>query len=284
MIYKLLVLSYKFGLRLKNRNLLKFLTVLLFVAFSANVFSQTDFVQKTEYGYVDWTNQVVVATGKVAIDNEKYPNQAQAELVSERGAIAVAQRNLLEIIKGINVESQVKGKPKTVAEMIDADKKTNTKVAGILKGYRKIGETEFKDGQAKVKIQAPLYQGNSVANSVYKNGNMRPIKPIISNKNYFFYIKSKRHKQTIFPKIYNQRGEILIDFSELYNKDFDNFPDTKKINSDELKKLKADKKNLIIELKEDRKGNLHCKQKGIEWEKIKNEIIAGKRITFFVNR
>ncbi len=57
-----------------------------------------------DYGYIDWLNQTVYAKGLgVAPKNKR--NSDQAEALAYRAAVIVAQRNILEVIKGVHIDS-----------------------------------------------------------------------------------------------------------------------------------------------------------------------------------
>ena len=67
------------------------------------------------YGYIDWISQTVYATGLGVVPKDK-SNSTQAMALAERAAIVVAQRNLLEVIKGVHIDSHTVVEKKIVAD------------------------------------------------------------------------------------------------------------------------------------------------------------------------
>ncbi len=248
--------------------------------------AQNDFSQnKGKNGEVNWATQYVTATGKVVVDMKSYPNKVQAEMMAEKGATAIAQRNLLEIVKGMQITSSTKGRTKKVNSVeyfMTENDKISTKINGVLKNATKVGKTKFENGYAVVTMQAPIYQGNSIASSVAKEKNIRKTKPYQTMLIYYFVVQTKKHKQLIFPKIYDKKGKLLFDFEDIYQKDVNNFPTTEQLTNSELEKFKKDKNIQIINLKEDKKGNFRYYDKELKWAKIKTEAINGKKFKIFI--
>jgi len=56
-----------------------------------------------DYGYIDWLNQKVYAKG-LGIAPKNKRNSTQANALAYRAAVVVAQRNLLEVIKGVHID------------------------------------------------------------------------------------------------------------------------------------------------------------------------------------
>jgi len=91
-------------------------------------------IQEKPNGSINWTEQYIEAKGASVIDNERFKNAAQAKLMAKRGAIVDAQRNLLEIIKGVNVTSET-----TVNDMITTRDYIYTRIDGVIKGAQLVG-------------------------------------------------------------------------------------------------------------------------------------------------
>jgi hypothetical protein len=82
-----------------------------------------------ELGKVDWSSQFIEAKGESVLDPERFKNPAQAKAMATRGAVVVAQRNLLEIVKGVHVQGET-----TVEDMMTKRDLITTRVEGIVKG------------------------------------------------------------------------------------------------------------------------------------------------------
>ncbi len=100
-------------------------------------------------GSVDWTNQMIRATG-IGAPNPNMPLAAQ-----RAGAIKAAEsdalRNLIATVKGVNLTSE------TLVEnaMLTSDVIT-TKVSGAIRGYRKVDTRYLSTGDVEVEIEVPM--------------------------------------------------------------------------------------------------------------------------------
>lgn len=114
-------------------------------------------------GAIDWTKEDesnVTAIG-VGVPNPAM-TEVQGKVMARRAAIIDAQRQLLEIIKGINVD----GESLMSEAMIKSDV-VKTKINGLLYGARIIDEGPNPDGSYVVKMGVPLYgTSGSVAAAV----------------------------------------------------------------------------------------------------------------------
>ncbi len=106
--------------------------------------------QVTEYGYIDWLNQKVYATG-VGIAPQDKQNQTQAKTLAYRAAIVVAQRNLLEVIKGVHIDSQTR-----LENRIVSDDVIISKIKGIVRFSQMEDSQVIEDGAVRVTVSMPL--------------------------------------------------------------------------------------------------------------------------------
>jgi len=106
--------------------------------------------QITEYGYIDWLNQKVYATG-VGIAPQDKQNQTQAKTLAYRAAIVVAQRNLLEVIKGVHIDSQTR-----LENRIVSDDRIISRIEGIVR-FSQVEESQaIEDSAVRVTVSMPL--------------------------------------------------------------------------------------------------------------------------------
>jgi hypothetical protein len=135
----------------------KSLFIALFAAIlmlPASVFSQNgspgDAVELVSSGAINWTVGVITATG-IGVPPAQPANAAQARAMAERAAFVVALRNLLEIVKGVRVDSE------TVVEnfMVKSDV-IRTRVDGTVKGARIVKTQYLSDGSVEVQVAMPL--------------------------------------------------------------------------------------------------------------------------------
>src|SRR5712664_1060023 len=103
-------------------------------------------------GAIDWQRRVLKATGQGAPDLNA-PSIAVARLGAERAAMATAQRNALETLKGATLESGG-----TVGTLLQNDSALRTKVQGKLRGVRAVKTHYFSDGGVSLDVEVPLDQ------------------------------------------------------------------------------------------------------------------------------
>ena len=125
-------------------------TIILFLNQAALSSSQqvnpSDAVETVGQGMINWTSGEVYATG-IGAPPPNAVNPAQARAMAERAAQVVAYRNLLEIVKGVRVDSE------TVVEnfMVKSDI-IRTKVDGIIKGAMPVTKQYLSDGSVEITV------------------------------------------------------------------------------------------------------------------------------------
>ena len=195
------------------------------------------FVQKVDNGQVNWTGQYIEAEGEGILDAERFKNPAQARAMAVRGATVVAQRNLLEIVKGVNVTSET-----TVEDMIATKDLIVTKIDGVVKGAQMVGQPVITDGSIKVRLRMPLYAENGLAPAIYDDIPTPPSQPVQTDsaatanpgpklatgptptKGFAFNMAGKEFDPALFPVITDKNGNVLLDTKLLYDPATGKFP------------------------------------------------------------
>jgi len=118
-------------------------------------------VETSENGTVNYSQQYIEAVGSSIIDTTRFKNKAQANAMARRGAVVDAQRNLLEIIKGVNVQGET-----TVQDLITTSDKVVTKVEGVIKGAQMVGKPRILDGEIEVTMRIPLNASNGLGGAI----------------------------------------------------------------------------------------------------------------------
>ena len=103
-------------------------------------------------GEIDWQRRVLKAKGEGAPDLNA-PSIAVARLGAERAAMATAQRNALETLKGATLEDGL-----SVGTLLQNDNALRVKVQGKLRGVKAIKTHYFSDGGVSLDIEVPLDQ------------------------------------------------------------------------------------------------------------------------------
>ncbi len=115
--------------------------------------SMSEWVEKVNQGSVNWSQGYIEAVGIGAVP-EKSIGKSNARPMAFRAAVIVAQRNLLEITKGVQIDSAT-----TVRDFMVESDVINTQVNGMVKGAVVVqGSEVYKaDGTVEVTLRMPLY-------------------------------------------------------------------------------------------------------------------------------
>jgi hypothetical protein len=130
-----------------KRNLVLLLVLSLIFPF---LLSAQGYVQQVgSAGNVNWTQQVVRCTG-IGAPNPNLP-QATQRASALTAARAVALRNILEVVKGVNLTSE------TVVEnaMLVSDV-INSRVEGAVRGFQVVDTRYMSTGDVEVDVEVPL--------------------------------------------------------------------------------------------------------------------------------
>jgi len=114
-----------------------------------------------EEATVNWESdsQMVEAFGIGVPPENVHPAKGRA--LARRAAIVDAQRNLLEEIQGVQVDSET-----TIQDLAVASDTIRTKVSGLLQGAKVLQEHYNKDGSYEVRVGLPLYGATGSVASV----------------------------------------------------------------------------------------------------------------------
>jgi len=99
---------------------------------------------------IDWEKRVIVARGQGAPDLNA-PNPAAARIGAERAAELDAFRNILETLKGVQVEGGA-----TAGSMMQSDAALKASVEGALHQFKIVDRRYFSDGGVELDVQMPL--------------------------------------------------------------------------------------------------------------------------------
>jgi len=113
--------------------------------------SMNDWVEKVGQGSVNWSAGYIEAVG-IGAPSDKSIGKANARPMAMRAAKVDAYRNLLEITKGVQVDSATTVKSFTVESDV-----INTQVSGLVKGAVVVDQQYMSDGTVEVRLRMPLY-------------------------------------------------------------------------------------------------------------------------------
>jgi len=128
--------------------------LLLFTSagFCQNAVSMSEWVEKVgQMGSINWSAGYIEATG-IGAPPDKYMGKPAGRPMALRAAKVDAYRNLLEITKGVQVDSAT-----TVKDFMVESDVINTQVNGLVKGAVTVHQEYMSDGTVEVKLRMPLY-------------------------------------------------------------------------------------------------------------------------------
>ncbi len=125
--------------------------LLVFLLLSGGItLSLSQYLQQfTGMGGIDWTNQVVRATG-IGAPNPNLPPSAQRSSAVEAAKI-VALRNVLQLVKGVNVNSST-----TIENAMVTSDQIRTRVEGIVRNFKITDIRYMSTGDVEVDVEVPL--------------------------------------------------------------------------------------------------------------------------------
>jgi hypothetical protein len=113
--------------------------------------STSDWVDKVGQGNINWSAGYIEAVG-IGAPPEKLAGKINARPIALRAAQKDALRNLLEITKGVQVDSATAIKDFTVASNV-----LDKQVDGLVRNAEIVDYQYTPDGRAEVKLRVPLY-------------------------------------------------------------------------------------------------------------------------------
>lgn len=126
-------------------------TLVLLVTTPTLVFSKSeDVVATTPNGSINWTTGIATARG-IGIPPKNPASPLQAKEMTRKAAWAVALTNLLEVVKGVHVDSST-----TVSNYVATNEEVRTRVEGFIKGARLVKEDPLPDGAYETTVEMKL--------------------------------------------------------------------------------------------------------------------------------
>jgi hypothetical protein len=121
--------------------------------FCQDKISMSEWVEKVGQGSVNWSQGYIEAVGIGAVPDRSV-GKANARPMAMRAAKVDAYRNLLEITKGVQIDSAT-----TVKDFMVESDVINSKVEGLVKGAQQVKTEYMSDGTVEVTLRMPLYGG-----------------------------------------------------------------------------------------------------------------------------
>lgn len=197
-----------------NKRFRTFLFGLLAVTFAAgaalaqNAGELTSGDLKVDHGQVNWTGRTITATGSGAPDlNDPRARQnvAVARLGAERVAKMDALRNILETLKGVQINSEV-----TVEKEMVTNEKMRARVEGVARNFKVINTKYYSDGGVDVVVQMSL-DGPLASTLVNPGSKAADVPASGSSKNTGLVIDARGLKliPALSPRVLDESGKIV---------------------------------------------------------------------------
>ena len=119
--------------------------------FCQNTISMSEWVEKVGQGSVNWSAGYIEAVG-IGAPPDQSAGRINARPMALRAAKVDAYRNLLEITKGVQVDSTTLVRNYTVESDV-----INTQVEGLVKGAYVVDQQYMSDGTVEIKLRMPIY-------------------------------------------------------------------------------------------------------------------------------
>jgi hypothetical protein len=133
--------------------------------------SASEWVEKIGQGAVNWSGGYIEALG-IGAPADKSIGKANARPMALRAAKIDAYRNLLEITRGVQVDSTT-----TIRDFAVESDVINTQVEGLVKGAVVVNQEYMSDGTVEVRVRMPLYGNLSqviIPASIEKRKDLKP--------------------------------------------------------------------------------------------------------------
>ncbi len=139
-----------------------------------NAVSMSEWVEKIGQGSVNWSAGYIEAIG-ISAPPDRTISKINARPMVLRAAKVDAHRNLLEITKGVQVDSRT-----VIKDFTGESDVVNTQVEGLIKGAQMVDQQYMSDGTVEVRLRMPLYGNLSlimIPLSIEKRKSVQPSDP-----------------------------------------------------------------------------------------------------------
>jgi hypothetical protein len=177
--------------------------------FGSWVQAASDFIEKGSGGQVNWTRGEITAKG-VGVPPTHASTPAQAKALSAQAAEVTARKNLIGIIKGVVVNSQI-----IVLDAMVERSEITEGVNGFVQGAHIVDKKEYPDGRVEVTVAKQLRREFSDLFYPNRKSPSRPApKPVTAPKpnpqliytGLVIDARGLRARPALFPRILSEDG------------------------------------------------------------------------------
>ncbi|HUH66856.1 MAG TPA: hypothetical protein VLZ07_10525 [Syntrophales bacterium] len=163
--------------------------------------------QMGDKGKINWSEGYIEAIG-IGAPPERYIGKPQARPMALRAAKVDAYRNLLEVTKGVRIDSATVVKDFTVESDV-----INAQVEGLVRGAKVVNQDYLSDGTVEVTVRMPMAGGLAeviIPKALEKKPESTPPAPAGTGEVYTGMVVDARGLQArpaMAPKILDENGK-----------------------------------------------------------------------------
>ena len=167
-----------------------------------------DLIEKKEKGIINWTKGIVQATG-IGAPPEKMYGKPSARPMALRAAKLDAYRNILEVVRGVRIDSTTIVKDFAIQSDV-----IMSKVEGMVRGAEAVKQEYLSDGTVEITMQMKLRGGFSqlvLPEEIRPLESVKPMMPVQSSSSVYTGLvidaRGLNARPAMSPKILNENGQ-----------------------------------------------------------------------------
>jgi len=194
---------------MKSKSMVFLLIVVLIAIPSIGYADQMqDLIEKKENGSINWTKGIVQATG-IGAPPEKMYGKPSARPMALRAAKLDAYRNILEVVRGVRIDSTTIVKDFAIQSDV-----VMSKVEGMVQGAEAVKQEYLSDGTVEITMQMNLRGGFSqlvLPEEIRPLESVKPMVPVQSSSSVYTGLvidaRGLKARPAMSPKILDENGQ-----------------------------------------------------------------------------
>lgn len=184
------------------------IVVLLAIPLSAYSDQGQDLIEQGDKGIINWSKGIVQATG-IGAPPEKLYGKPSARPMALRAAKLDAYRNILEVVRGVRIDSTTIVRDYAVESDV-----IMSKVEGMVQGAEVVKKEYLSDGTVEITLQMDLRGGFSqlvLPEEIKSLESIKPLVPVQSSSSVYTGLvvdaRGLRARPAMSPKILDENGQ-----------------------------------------------------------------------------
>lgn len=184
------------------------IVVLLAIPLSAYSDQGQDLIEQGDKGVINWSKGIVQATG-IGAPPEKLYGKPSARPMALRAAKLDAYRNILEVVRGVRIDSTTIVRDYAVESDV-----IMSKVEGMVQGAEVVKKEYLSDGTVEITLQMDLRGGFSqlvLPEEIKSLESIKPLVPVQSSSSVYTGLvvdaRGLRARPAMSPKILDENGQ-----------------------------------------------------------------------------